>query len=578
MHFDYRLLLAGTWILLFGMSIFEDAIRFLGGSRLKSIIKRYTDTWWKSIFTWFWTTSLLQSSTLLSLLILAFAWAGVLALKSSIGLIFWANIGSPVLPLLVALIGFGEFKISAIALPLIAVGWIMLVFVNSERRQQVSKLLVGFGLLFLGLDFMQEAVAEVQSQLNLETYKDLSLWGFGLLGLIATVVIRSSGAIWIMTLAALSGGIIWFPASIAIGMGTNIGTTFTAVISAFGGSRIKRQIATSHVLFNVLSWIIGVIFFWQYIRLTNVFFGLENNPIMGNAVLMVIFNASTVILFGFFLVPFTRLVELIVPAKKDKVQELKVLQATVGGWHRHDAWFATAKLYALHEDCKLLIDDTATYNAYLFGWEMHEIHAAKKEKRSDIEAVRRDKNKHKEMYMEVKRISDIMLENLLPLKQEKLPRDMRKISEHVEKTIYGTLKSVKATKNIYRDIQNIKESESKVLQEIYDTFHKQTKEFYLHVAHITDREYNEQNFQELKEALKKIEVYHRGFIEMVTKLVNKKVDLEEIDIPSLINVDHYVYQSAKNMVKALQNTYLTEEEETAFEEMEDVRWSEEEQQ
>lgn len=71
----------------------------------------------------------------------------------------------------------------------------MLVFVNSERRQQVSKLLVGFGLLFLGLDFMQEAVAEVQSQLNLETYKDLSLWGFGLLGLIATVVIRSSGAI-----------------------------------------------------------------------------------------------------------------------------------------------------------------------------------------------------------------------------------------------------------------------------------------------------------------------------------------------------------------------------------------------
>jgi len=70
-----------------------------------------------------------------------------------------------------------------------------LVFVNSEKRQQISKLLVGFGLLFLGLDFMQEAVAEVQSQLNLEAYKNLSLWGFGLLGLIATVIIRSSGAI-----------------------------------------------------------------------------------------------------------------------------------------------------------------------------------------------------------------------------------------------------------------------------------------------------------------------------------------------------------------------------------------------
>jgi len=206
---------------------------------------------------------------------------------------------------------------------------------------------------------------------------------------------------------------------------------------------------------------------------------------------------------------------------------------------------------------------------------MSEIHAAKRDKKEHIEAVSRDKNKHKEMYMEVKRISDIMLENLLPLKQEKLPKDMRKISEYVEKTIYSALKSVKGTKNIYRDIQNIKESESKVLQEIYETFHKQTKELYLHVAHITDREFNKENFHELKAALEKIEIYHRGFIEMVTKLVNKKVDLEEIDIPSLINVDHYVYQSAKTMVKALQNTYLTEEEEIAFEEMEDVKDMEE---
>lgn len=567
MHLDYWLLLAGTGILLFGMNIFEGAIRYLWGSKLKSIIKRYTDTGWKSIFTGFRTTSLLQSSTLLSLLILAFAGAGVLTLKSSIGLIFGANIGSPVLPLLVALIWFWEFKISAIALPLIAIGWIALVFVNREKWQQVAKLLVGFGLLFLGLDFMQEAVAEVQSQLNLETYQNLSLRGFWLLWMIATIVIRSSGAIWIMTLAALSTGVISFPASIAIWMGANIWTTFTAVISSFGGNRIKRQIAASHVLFNVLSWVIGVIFFWQYIRFTNEILWFRDNPIMGNAVLNVIFNASTVLLFWFILVPFTKLISRLVPEKKDDTLQLKVLGATIT-WHKHGSAFSSAQLYALHEDCKVLIDHAATYNAYLFGWDMKKIHEAKDSKK-EIKAMWRDKNKHKEIYTNTKKISDIMFEHLLPLKHEKLPKEIRKISEHVETTIYNVTKSIKSTKNIYRDVQNLKDAESETLKEIYHAFSKQTKEFYLHIAHITDRVYTKENFHELKEALKSVEKYHLGFIEMVTEIINKKRDLEEIDIPTLINVDHYIYQSAKTMVKALQNTYLTEEEETAFEEMED---------
>ena len=90
--------------------------------------------------------------------------------------------------------------------------------------------MIGFGLLFIGLDFMKESMEIYRATAETEIAANLSLWGYGLLGIIATIVIQSSGALGIMTLAALGGGIITFPASIAIAMGANIGTTFTAVI------------------------------------------------------------------------------------------------------------------------------------------------------------------------------------------------------------------------------------------------------------------------------------------------------------------------------------------------------------
>lgn len=567
MHFDYWQLLAGIGILTFWMRIFEGAIRTLWGGKLKGIIKKYTDTGWKSIFTGFWTTSFLQSSTLLSLLILAFAGAGILALKSGIWLLLWANVWSPMLPLLAALIGFGEFKISAFALPIIAVGGISLIFLKSEKRQQVAKMMVWFWLLFLWLDFMKGSVDALQEQFWIEQFKHLSLWGFGLLWFILTIMISSSGAVSILTLAALDGGIISFPAAVAIWRGATIGTTFPAVLGSLGGSRIKTQLAASHVLFNVLSVVISLIFFWQYIRFTNEFLWFKDNLVMGNAILNVIFDASTAIFLWLFLNQFTKFIVWIFPNKDDDVTRLKVLDATIK-WQKRGAAFASAKLYALHEDCKTLINHAATYNAYLFGRNMKDIYILKNSKKS-IEATGRDKTKHKEMYAECKKIGDVMLEHLLPLKQEKLSKEIRKIAEHIETTIYCSTKSVKATKNIYRDIQNMKDSESKTLQQIYKTFSEQSKEFFIYVASITEKEHTKKNFQELKTALQKIETYHIGFIEMVTTLINKKAKPEDIDIPSLINVDHYIYRSAKTMVKALQKTYLADEEERIFDEMND---------
>jgi len=124
------------------MHNFEQALNFLGGKKLKYLLQKYTKNSRMAIRTGTRTTTVLQSSTLVSLLILAFVGAGVMALPNAIGVIFGANIGSPMLPLLAAVVGFGEFNIGTIALPFIGVGALILMFIRKERRQRYAKLII----------------------------------------------------------------------------------------------------------------------------------------------------------------------------------------------------------------------------------------------------------------------------------------------------------------------------------------------------------------------------------------------------------------------------------------------------
>lgn len=171
---------------------------------------------------------------------------------------------------------------------------------------------------------MKESVEMIRDTFDISIYSSLPLIGFGILGMVFSAMMSSSGALGIITLAAVDGGIISFPASVAIMMGANIGTTWTAFLASLGGGKAKRQVAMSHVLFNVLSTIIGIVFFWQYIWISNDLLGFKDNPAMSNAVLAVIYNVNTVVLFGFFIKPFTRLILRLVPDKENEKELLHI--------------------------------------------------------------------------------------------------------------------------------------------------------------------------------------------------------------------------------------------------------------
>lgn len=567
MGFDIWLLLAGIGILIYGMNNFEEALNYLWGKKLKYLLQKYTKTAWTAIWTGTWTTTLLQSSTLVSLLTLAFTGAGLMTLPSAIGVILGANIGSPMLPLFAALIGFGEFDIGRLALPLIGAGALILMFIKDERWQWYAKLLIWFGLFFVGIGWMKESVDMIKASFDIEQYKYLPLWWFGILGAVFSAMMSSSGALGIITLAAVASWVVTFEASVAIMMWANIGTTRTAFLASMGGARIKRQVAMSHVLFNGLSTIIGAIFFYQYIRISNEFFGLKDNPALSNAVLNVVYNVTTCILFGIFIKPFTKLVIWTVPDRKDEKNKLHIQQLEANQQSQSFVW---AQTLALDADSKDLLEKTIAYTGYIYGisWEK----CKPLEFNADVvlaTPIAWRKQEHIHQYEQIKNDSDIMLTALLHLKSLKKGKDNALQVHHIETTLYSCIKAIKAIKNIRHELIDLRETMDPKLQQLFKQSVEMLIVFYRHLANVTQRHNSVVAYEELTHAFGVIKHIHAEFMHLFLELGNTWA-LEDVHVTTLINVDHYMYEACEMIFIATMHTYLSDEEVTHLEMTVDV--------
>lgn len=565
MEFNPRQLLAGIGILLYGMHNFEQALNYLWGKKLKWLLQKYTQTSWSAIWTGTWTTTLLQSSTLVSLLILAFVGAGIMPLQNAIWVIIWANVGSPMLPLFAALIWFNEFDIATLSYPLIGIGAIILMFIKSEKWLRFAKLIIWFGLFFIWIGFMKESVDAIKNNFDISDFASLSLRWFGILWMVFSALMSSSGALWIITITAVWWGIISFPASVAIMMWANIWTTWTAFLASLWWNRAKRQVAMSHVLFNVLSTIFWILLFWQFIRFSNDFLWLAWNPALSNAVLAVVYNLVTCVIFWFFLKPFTKLVIRCVPDKKDTSNALHIdsIEANLD----NESFFGPA-LLALQEDLKTLVHKGHEYITEIHGIPLKEISWVEYNLES-ILAKRLDRNKaqHISHYEETKKIADKLIIVCTRLKQFKMDSVASKQLHNIETAIYSTLKSMKAIKNIHRDLIDLREAIDDQTISIYEKLVNTQIEISRHLSSI--HEEKESNYEQLIMAVELLKKQHQNFISEVSWLA-VKWQLKEIGITTLINVDHYFYEANEKIALWFANTYLSNWQTEDFERTQDI--------
>ena len=349
--YEFLTLIGALGLFIFGMKIMSDGIQKFAGDQMRSILRKITQNRIAGIFTGFGTTAIIQSSSATTVMIVSFVNAGLLSLRQAIGVIMGANIGTTVTAFLLLAFGFGKFSISDYSLPIIAIG-LPLFFMSNSKLKSFGEFLIGFALLFRGLDALKDLMSFIKEDPTFikSIIEPLDQFGFGSviifvgIGTLLTVVVQSSSAAMAITLS-LCGGLNGLPLEFAaaIILGENIGTTITANMAAIIGNIHAKRAARAHLFFNVIGvlWMLAIFYpflkFVDYLVSETFFNALivdgdsESTTRWSLAVYHLSFNIVNTLLLLWFIPHIERLVVRILPSKTDddEMFQLKFFSSTI---------------------------------------------------------------------------------------------------------------------------------------------------------------------------------------------------------------------------------------------------------
>ncbi|MGY6562589.1 MAG: Na/Pi cotransporter family protein [Luteibaculaceae bacterium] len=329
--FNIIFLVGALSIFIYGMKVMSEGIQRFAGGQLQRILAAMTANRVAGITTGFVTTSLIQSSSATTVMIVSFVNAGLLNLRQAITVIMGANIGTTVTAVIIAFFGFSKINLMNFALVVAALA-LPLMFSSKSKTKSFSDFTMGFAFILLGLLFLKSVVPEFSPN-ALEFLESLASYGFFsvilfiVIGTVLTIVLQSSTAAITLTLALCEKGIIDFPMAMAIILGENIGTTISANIAATIGNVNAKRAARAHLVFNVIGviWVLPLFGFFtsvisNYLAGTAVGSPLENDSAIkwGLMLFHVVFNVTNTAILMWFIPQIMVLVSKMVPSKADE--------------------------------------------------------------------------------------------------------------------------------------------------------------------------------------------------------------------------------------------------------------------
>ena len=293
---DISMILGGIALFLIGMEYMEGGFKAFSGGFLEKVLKKSTNNTPKAISTGFLATAIVQSSSLISIIVISFLSAELITLTAAVGVIFGSNIGTTTTAWLVSVFGL-KIKISVYAMPMIVLGIFIPLFLKSNSWKGIASIFIGLGIIFLGIGYMKEGFETLKEGIDLAQYAMAGYAGifvYVLVGSVSTVVIQSSSATMALIITALATGQIDYANALALAIGANVGTTVTAVLGALKSNENGKRLAVAHFIFNITTGIIAIVFIYQLAELVDylavhVGIGIENYT-MKLALFHTIFN------------------------------------------------------------------------------------------------------------------------------------------------------------------------------------------------------------------------------------------------------------------------------------------------
>lgn len=545
---DIWKMLAGIAIFLLGMNFLEEALRSLVGRPFKLFLKKQTSHKLRAVAGGAVVTGILQSSSVVNLMVLAFVGAGVIKMQNALAVILGANFGTTLDSWIVATVGF-KFNIENFALPIAGISGILMMLTNKESRwHQWCRLLFGFSFLFVGLNYMKTGIEGAVLHFDMSLLNQQPAIIFLLVGFIITLLIQSSSATIAIVLSALYANVIGLYEATALVLGSEIGTTIKLVLASVKGIATKKRVALGNLLFNIINAFIIFIFLLPVNKLITDIIGIKDNLIA-----LVFFqsfvNLAGIILFLPFLNRFGKFLE-----KRFTKTDNETLFI-----HKVKAADTEIALAALEKETQHFIYHVACFTFNAFDKPTAILNSLQLYR--DFES-----KKLMEKYEYIKHLHGEIFNYSIQLQNQVTDKESSLRVEQLISSARNTMYAAKNLKDAFPDIEQLKKSSNDVKYNFYKLTRDKIAKFYEAVILLLTSGNTEKNFEQLTSIYKSVQVEYSETLKELYKEGLAR-NLNEVEFSTLLNFNREMYTLEKSVLFALKDFLLTENESAYFDDL-----------
>ncbi len=543
-------LLAGIGLFLFAMYLLEESLKNLSGRNFKRFLQKITKTTLGAASGGALVTGILQSSSMVSIIVLAFVGAGVFTTKSALAIILGANLGTTLDSWMVALLGFNT-NIEIIAYPAVCIGGLMLIlFGKHSIPKYISYFLFGFGLLFIGLGFMRVGLETQVKHFNLQHYAGMSTLVFLGAGFIITLMVQSSSVTMALTLTALNAHALPLNAAAAIVIGSETGTTLKIILGAIGGNASKKRVVLGNLIFNLVLTFMAYIFLTPILKLITDVLRVENPllqlvsfstliNLMGLCLFLPFLNSLSNFLLRFFKDTHEGATLFIDNANKDEPQ---------------------SSLDLFEKEAEFLLYETILFNASLF-----EI----KPKTNGLQAAFDATNLKRHFYTKTDQEKFTLLKQIQGALQalylqldfsSKSPEQLH--LNQLNSSVRNAINSANELQGMLSNLSNLKRSSKDIKFNLFLQHQKETEMLYNKLLQILFEKKSSQ-FDTLKLMLTQTQNNYSNSINSFYKQARTAL-LDESDLSVVVNFNHALFTSNKALIMSVKDLLLTPAESDAL--------------
>ncbi len=551
---DFKEIAAGVAIFLFGMLALEEGFRAFTGGTLERILRKSTNKMWKSLSFGFTAATVMQSSSLVSVITISFLSAGLIGLVEGMGIIFGANVGTTTGAWLIA--GFGlKVKISAYAMPMLVFG-VMFIFQQSKSLKGFGYILAGLGFLFLGIHYMKEGFETFQNQISLTDYAMEGFAGvlvFTLIGILATIIMQSSHATLVLVITALSVHQVTYDNALALTIGANVGTTITAVIGSLTSNTDGKRLALADVLFKVSAGIFFMLSMSQITGLVDAISAMigiaEDDYTLKLAVFHTIFNVAGVIIMVPLVHQLVRVVSTLMPDRKISGADPMYLNDSA-------LELPDTAIEAIRKEAVHLYNNAFAIIAHGLSLHRHDILSDR-----DLEEITQEKSKV--MEIDIDEQYNQYIKNLYSAivtyisKAQTLMTDEQGDELFLLRTACrDTVEALKDTKHLHKNMSKYIRSDNSYIREEYNSIRIHLGTVLRQIQLVQDDQDDPVamlSLDDIKLAMKENDVTANGILEVLIREGRISAQMAT----SLMNDSSYVYDITKNLLQAGEVLFAT---------------------